>query len=66
MVFIEKWSLDLTVVSAPCMQDFYQMTLHHVVTLALVVTAYIINFMQLGVLILLIHDISDVPLEVYI
>ena len=41
------------------------MTLHHVVTLALVVTAYIINFMQLGVLILLIHDISDVPLEVY-
>ena len=40
------------------------MLLHHVFAVLLLAMAYIINGVQIGTLILLAHDISDVPLEV--
>ncbi len=45
-------------------QDFYQMFLHHLTTLALLSFAYTVNMLQIGVLIALVHDLSDLPLEV--
>lgn len=40
------------------------MLLHHTVTLALLLICYAINMVKMGVLIVLVHDVSDVPLEV--
>lgn len=45
-------------------QDFYQMFVHHITTLALLTFAYTVNMLQIGMLIALVHDLSDVPLEV--
>ncbi|KAI6218707.1 TRAM LAG1 CLN8-like proteiny domain containing protein [Aphelenchoides fujianensis] len=43
--------------------DFWEMTVHHFVTLALLAFSWIINFARLGSLILLSHDLSDPFLE---
>lgn len=40
------------------------MLFHHVVTVLLLGMAFVVNGVQIGTLILLAHDISDVPLEV--
>lgn len=40
------------------------MLLHHVFTVLLLGMAYVVNGVQIGTLIMLAHDISDVPLEV--
>lgn len=40
------------------------MVIHHVFTVLLLGMAYVMNGVQIGTLILLVHDISDVPLEV--
>ncbi len=40
------------------------MLCHHVLTILLLGMCFVINGVQIGVLILLSHDISDVPLEV--
>ena len=40
------------------------MFLHHITTLALLSFAYTVNMLQIGVLIALVHDLSDLPLEV--
>ena len=40
------------------------MFLHHLTTLALLSFAYTVNMLQIGVLIALVHDLSDLPLEV--
>ena len=45
-------------------QDFYQMLVHHITTLALLSFGYTINMLSVSVLIALVHDVSDVPLEV--
>lgn len=44
-------------------KDFWQMFVHHVVTILLLVLSWACNFHRLGVLVLAIHDIADVPLE---
>lgn len=44
-------------------KDFIQMTIHHCVTLLLLFISYMMNFTRIGVLILVIHDASDVFLE---
>jgi ceramide synthetase len=43
--------------------DAIQMISHHFITIALLVASYLTNFVRLGSIILLIHDLSDVPLE---
>lgn len=44
-------------------KDFWQMFLHHVVTILLLVLSWACNFHRIGALVLAIHDIADVPLE---
>ncbi len=46
------------------MQDYMLMLFHHVVTSLLLGMCFVVNGVQIGALILLAHDISDVPLEV--
>ena len=40
------------------------MLIHHLLTVLLLGMSYVVNGVQIGTLILLAHDISDVPLEV--
>lgn len=44
-------------------KDFWQMFVHHVVTILLLVLSWACNFHRCGALVLAIHDIADVPLE---
>ncbi len=47
-------------------QDFWIQTIHHIVTMSLLVFSYTCNFVRIGAVILLVHDVSDVILEVKI
>jgi len=40
--------------------DFLEMLLHHVITLFLVGLSYIMNYLKIGTLVMLLHDMSDV------
>lgn len=44
-------------------KDFWQMFVHHVVTILLLVLSWACNFHRIGALVLAIHDIADVPME---
>ncbi|CAB4016055.1 ceramide synthase 5, partial [Paramuricea clavata] len=44
-------------------KDFWIQTIHHVVTISLLVFSYTCNFVRVGAVILLVHDVSDVILE---
>lgn len=44
-------------------KDFYQMFLHHVVTIALIFSSFAISHHRIGVVIMFIHDASDIWLE---
>jgi hypothetical protein len=44
-------------------KDFWQMFIHHIVTILLLVFSWACNFHRIGTLVLAIHDIADVPLE---
>lgn len=44
-------------------QDFYQMLVHHIVTILLLTFSWTVNFVRIGTLVLVIHDFADVPLE---
>ncbi|CAK4080735.1 unnamed protein product [Aphanomyces euteiches] len=44
-------------------KDYLIMMSHHVVTIALVTWSYAVGFLPVGVLVLIIHDASDVPLD---
>jgi hypothetical protein len=52
------------VLCLPLFQDFWIQTIHHVVTISLLVFSYTCNFVRVGAVILLVHDVSDVILEV--
>ncbi|XP_064614459.1 ceramide synthase 2-like [Liolophura sinensis] len=40
-------------------KDFYEMMLHHLITLGLMAFSWSINFVHIGTLVLVVHDISD-------
>nr|CDJ85814.1 TRAM LAG1 CLN8 homology domain containing protein [Haemonchus contortus] len=43
--------------------DFWQMIIHHVVTIGLLSTSFTINFVRAGTLVLISHDVADILLE---
>lgn len=44
--------------------DFWQLVFHHIITIGLLSFSWTINFVRVGTLVLLCHDIADIPLEV--
>ena len=46
------------------LQDFWQMMLHHLVTMFMISVSYMVGYIRIGAVIMLVHDISDVFLEV--
>lgn len=57
------WSMTLTHFVETRRKDFYQMFFHHLVTIALIVFSFTCNFVRIGSLILIVHDIADIPLH---
>ncbi|RHY85534.1 hypothetical protein DYB35_003289 [Aphanomyces astaci] len=56
----EAWWSDTT---TQVRKDYLVMMAHHVVTIALVTLSFVMNYLPIGVLVLLLHDASDVPLD---
>lgn len=54
----------LTMVYEPKKKDFFQMICHHTVSLILMYLSYSPQYLHFGVVILLLHDISDPILEI--
>lgn len=48
----------------PKMSDFYQMLLHHFVTLVLLFVSYHVNLLRYGMVIMFLHDVSDPFMEI--
>eukprot|EP01006_Ploeotia_vitrea_P052569 TRINITY_DN67704_c6_g2_i2.p1 TRINITY_DN67704_c6_g2~~TRINITY_DN67704_c6_g2_i2.p1 ORF type:complete len:237 (-),score=133.03 TRINITY_DN67704_c6_g2_i2:72-782(-) len=44
-------------------KDFWEMFVHHLATITLVLFSYLTNFVRIGTLVLLVHDISDPIME---
>lgn len=44
-------------------KDFWQMFVHHIVTLCLMVFSWACQLHRIGTLVLVIHDFADIPLE---
>ncbi|CAN8003771.1 unnamed protein product [Ixodes hexagonus] len=44
-------------------KDFWQMFIHHIVTIVLLCLSWTINLHRVGTLVLIVHDFADVPLE---
>jgi hypothetical protein len=43
--------------------DSLEMVIHHLITIALLLSSHVLNFVRIGVTVLLLHDISDIFLE---
>lgn len=48
----------------PCCQDFKEQVIHHLATLTLLAFSWCGNYIRVGTLVMLVHDASDVFLEV--
>ncbi|DBB03589.1 hypothetical protein WJX82_004993 [Trebouxia sp. C0006] len=44
-------------------KDFWEQIAHHIVTLFLIVYSYQVNFMKVGCMVFLVHDINDIFME---
>lgn len=58
------WSLTVTQFCDVLRKDFWQMFIHHVVTLLLLALSWVCNLHRVGSLVLVVHDCADIFLEV--
>jgi len=47
-----------------CLQDFLEMTVHHLATISLLYFSWMVNFVRIGSFVLIIHDVADPWLSV--
>lgn len=57
------WAMTLTHFLETRRKDFYQMFVHHIISICLIIFSFTCNFVRIGSLIILIHDIADIPLH---
>lgn len=57
------WSLTFSQFMDIKRKDFFQMFVHHIVTIMLLTFSWTSNLFRIGSLVLVIHDFADVPLE---
>lgn len=57
------WSLTFSQFFDVKRKDFWQMFVHHIITLILCATSWICNLHRIGSLVLLVHDCADIFLE---
>jgi sphingoid base N-palmitoyltransferase len=57
------WSLTFSQFVDNKRKDFWQMFIHHVLTLVLISTSWMCNLHRVGSLVLLVHDCADILLE---
>lgn len=60
------WSLTVTQFIDVKRKDFWQMFIHHMVTLLLMSLSWVCNLHRVGSLVLVVHDCADIFLEVNI
>jgi len=60
------WSLMVTQFSDNKRKDFWQMFLHHLITICLLGFSWTCNFTRLGVIVAVLHDAADPLMEVTI
>ncbi|KAL3831741.1 hypothetical protein ACJMK2_023455 [Sinanodonta woodiana] len=53
------WSLVYTLAVDHKRKDFYEMVIHHLVTVLLIYFSWVLNFVRVGTLVLAVHDASD-------
>lgn len=58
------WSLTATQFFDVKRKDFWQMFIHHMVTLLLMALSWVCNLHRVGSLVLVVHDCADIFLEV--
>jgi hypothetical protein len=44
-------------------KDYFMMYLHHIVTIGLIVGSYYMRYVRIGLLVLLVHDASDIGVD---
>lgn len=58
------WSLSFSQFFDVKRKDFWQMFIHHIVTIVLLCFSWVANLTRIGSLVLLVHDSADIFLEV--
>ena len=65
---MHMWHMCGDARAAHCTQvrrrDWLESMIHHVVTVGLLAYSYYVNFTRVGIMIMLVHDISDIFLEI--
>lgn len=44
-------------------KDWLESMVHHIATIALLLYSYYVNFTRVGIMVMLLHDVSDIFLE---
>ncbi|XP_063591038.1 ceramide synthase 6-like isoform X2 [Penaeus indicus] len=57
------WSMTFTHFFEAKRKDFWQMFIHHMVTIALITFSWTCNLTRIGTLVLIVHDCADIPLQ---
>lgn len=57
------WSMTFTHFFEAKRKDFWQMFIHHIVTIALITFSWTCNLTRIGTLVLIVHDCADIPLQ---
>lgn len=57
------WCLIFSLATDHKRKDWKEMTTHHLVTIALLYFSWVMNFVRIGSLVLLCHDVADIPMN---